>query len=685
MFIEAITLRDFKSYAHQKFEFSAPTSRKNVSLVGAENGFGKTSLLEAIMLCLYGRDGLTYLPRATMVQGDESKLLLSYDNFMERAFHGLALEAGRDSASVTVRLNSDASRIDITRTWYFWGNGKHRAADEEVTIYVDGSPLPIGRFDRDQKDEIYRNFIAKAFVPVYLAPFFLFDGEQVQRLAQRDMAAQVKVGIEGLLGVATLRELQEDLRAYINNRRAGLSAQADQNLFSGSAELDQLQGQLRVMRAEVAEIEAQLPGLHAAMENKAKQINAMLSGNTATADELKDARGRAESHKVRLHERLSRLLRDDLALCIAGRSLHASLRARLEVEEITENWTTNREQGRANFDRLKEEFHSASPEQPFSNAQAIWLEQQLERAWNAIWYPPPSGAVEDARHLILSPRERTSAITRSLALFQMGLGDVEKVLQEYAEAEQDVTKAESRLRSLLPIQDQANRAMKEFREAQDSESAAKARQAELQRMADAVGAQLANKQAEVERSRHAAAQSEPIRRKLEKAATLARGIDAMIGDMYPTKISEVAKVMTRVYKRLAHKDLLHRVEVSPDCEVKLLDRHGNDLQRYDASAGESQIFAIALISAIAEVAAANVPIVVDTPLGRLDERHRLGVLRHLAQLPNQVILLSATDEVTGQYYEEIKGRVAKQYLVSFEELDNRIGVSTAKEGYWGQA
>ncbi len=76
------------------------------------------------------------------------------------------------------------------------------------------------------------------------------------------------------------------------------------------------------------------------------------------------------------------------------------------------------------------------------------------------------------------------------------------------------------------------------------------------------------------------------------------------------------------------------------------------------------------------------PIVVDTPLGRLDEKHRLGVLRHLATLPNQVILLSATDEVSGRYYAAIESRVAKKYLVNFDEIDARTGVSTAKEGYW---
>src|SRR5437660_3248003 len=296
MYIEKIHLRDWKSYVDETYSFPKPTRNKNVVLVGAQNGYGKTSLLEAIMLCLYGRDGLSHIPRATLIEGDQQKLDLSYDEFLRRAFHGCALGSGRNSASVTVTLNDDGQRTSVTRQWYFAGSGKHRHSEEEVRIYQDDEPFRAGRFD-DKQDAV-RNFIAKTFVPVFLAPFFLFDGEQVQRLANKEMAAQVRTGIEGLLGVATLRELQADLREYALNRKSGLATDGDNTTEVLESELRSLVSDQRKSQKELQELEPRLPGLKQAKEAKVRQLNSIAGGNSATIKELYDERSKADSRRM---------------------------------------------------------------------------------------------------------------------------------------------------------------------------------------------------------------------------------------------------------------------------------------------------------------------------------------------------------------------------------------------------
>lgn len=70
MFLRSIQLRDWKAYADAAFEFPVPTKNKNVVLIGAKNGYGKTSLLEALILGLYGRDGMNALARASAGSAD---------------------------------------------------------------------------------------------------------------------------------------------------------------------------------------------------------------------------------------------------------------------------------------------------------------------------------------------------------------------------------------------------------------------------------------------------------------------------------------------------------------------------------------------------------------------------------------------------------------------------------------
>lgn len=59
MYISQITLRDWKLFTSAVFYFPAPEVGRNIVLVGAPNGYGKTSLFEAIVLGMFGRDGLS--------------------------------------------------------------------------------------------------------------------------------------------------------------------------------------------------------------------------------------------------------------------------------------------------------------------------------------------------------------------------------------------------------------------------------------------------------------------------------------------------------------------------------------------------------------------------------------------------------------------------------------------------
>src|SRR4051812_14225204 len=153
MFLRSIKLRDWKAYANATFEFPTPTKNKTVVLIGAKNGYGKTSLLEALILGLYGRDGMDALARA-ITNGDAEK---SYDEFLERALHAQALEQGRTSISIEIVLEDEQERLKVVRKWHFTPQGRHRRDQEDVQLYEgrDEEPVrpPGGRLSRDERDD----------------------------------------------------------------------------------------------------------------------------------------------------------------------------------------------------------------------------------------------------------------------------------------------------------------------------------------------------------------------------------------------------------------------------------------------------------------------------------------------------------------------------------------------------
>jgi DNA sulfur modification protein DndD len=207
----------------------------------------------------------------------------------------------------------------------------------------------------------------------------------------------------------------------------------------------------------------------------------------------------------------------------------------------------------------------------------------------------------------------------------------------------------------------------------------------LKREMSALESQMNQKNTELTKLARQWHQAKPSLRRFMRALKVASMVDEIVAKAVPSQIEAIAAAMTRAHRSMAHKkDLVERIVIDENCDVKLLNADGMDLRGYDLSAGEKQIFTQALIAAVASVSGRRFPMVVDTPLGRLDIEHRMGVLRHLAQREHQVILLSTNTEVVGEYLHEIAPHVQKKYLAHFERVGD-IGQSTVRPGYFDEA
>jgi len=88
----------------------------------------------------------------------------------------------------------------------------------------------------------------------------------------------------------------------------------------------------------------------------------------------------------------------------------------------------------------------------------------------------------------------------------------------------------------------------------------------------------------------------------------------------------------------------------------------------DLSAGERQLLAISIVWTLSEVSKVNVPIVIDTPLGRLDSKHREQLItKYFPQAGAQTIILSTDEEIIGKYYKSLKPYIGNEYLCTENE------------------
>ncbi len=102
--------------------------------------------------------------------------------------------------------------------------------------------------------------------------------------------------------------------------------------------------------------------------------------------------------------------------------------------------------------------------------------------------------------------------------------------------------------------------------------------------------------------------------------------------------------------------------------------------KQELSAGEKQIYAISVLWALGRVSGRPLPIIIDTPLARLDRDHRtlLGK-RYFPHVSHQVIVLSTDTEVDEEFIPLLGDTVARSYELRFDSASQS---SQAIEGYF---
>ena len=124
-------------------------------------------------------------------------------------------------------------------------------------------------------------------------------------------------------------------------------------------------------------------------------------------------------------------------------------------------------------------------------------------------------------------------------------------------------------------------------------------------------------------------------------------------------------------------ELKNALLVSSECHSILLNRK---IELTRLSKGERQIFVLALYQAIIQVSNKDIPFIIDTPYARIDTQHREEISRKFfPNISKQVIILSTDEEITKDYYPIIKPYIAKEYLLSNNQSENRTTVS---KGYF---
>lgn len=671
MWIERIRLHDWKCFVEAKFDFPRPSNSRPVVLIGAENGAGKTSLLEGLLFCLYGPQAIELIAEreSDMARGTEG-----FRRFVSRAINNSARQQGRTRASIEVTFADEEERIRIERRFHTYSNGHFR--DQELFIWR-------GRFQDDpseldlinvpalaDKDDFLRGYIAQRILPHNLAPFFFFDGEQVQRLASKDRSAATREGLEQLFGVKILRTLQTDLRKLASDRRAKARVGNKPSKLA-QLEVDIMQSQEKITELEVnlKDLENLIPSLERKVDGLQSSIGLLIQGNTNNINEInKDLHQAEQERKTILIELNEKMLGRDLAIALANNSI-ASLRRQLDQEERRISWEAARENMLHKLDKLVSDFEVMAEPQvhpELTDPQKETLRVRLSKAYEGMFVPPPPNIADNVRHAYLGADNRAVVLERLNAVQRLSTSQLTKLIDRLEE----VTNRRRRLgddQQALAEGSKASELTQSLRDAQENLTKQEESKLLVVNHLTSEKRNLGNLTAERGRLEEDTERGDIENSVARRCDDINIMLDSFIEDLRKKRNENLAQRMTEVYRKLARKeDVVQRIEIDPDGPVRLIGSDGRNLNEQDLSAGENEIFALSLLAAASSTVASDMPLIIDTPVARLDRAHRLNIATHyLPKAAAQIVLLSTDTELVGDFLEPIRNHIGASFLINF--------------------
>ena len=150
------------------------------------------------------------------------------------------------------------------------------------------------------------------------------------------------------------------------------------------------------------------------------------------------------------------------------------------------------------------------------------------------------------------------------------------------------------------------------------------------------------------------------------------------------KVAKLSSTATSCFRELVEKDsLVSEIKIDPcTLDVTILDLDGNGLLKSQLSAGEQQMFAVAIVWALALTSGYKAPVIIDTPMARLGSSHRANfVNKYLPAASSQVLVLSTDEEVYGRYLDLVRDNVADYYTLLYREEEQCTSIV---HGYLGE-
>lgn len=669
MIIHKLTLNNVGLFRGTQTIHLTPNGKGSIILIGGMNGAGKTTLLDAVRLCLYGRRSL----------GNRVSHSEYYDYLSSLIHRGSNSTMPLNHAAVSLEFeyahSGETKQYCIERAWQR-SSAKHYSVSEGLTI-SENNCLNT-EFDaehwQDRIDEL---------IPIGASQFFFFNGEDIQKLAD-DSSHDLSLAesIKALFGLNLVERLQSDLRIYANRLVKRDSPEPVQKEIGEiESEIATLGSVLRDAYTRAEDLDDQVEKLEVQIERQELIIAAEGGGYAAKRESLKVQEGQLLADIEALESDIRDLCGELFPFALVPDLLKRLEDRLLKEIELGEWEAKNLALESVNTEAL-ETLASATfwDDASLSKSQIETVRAKIKPLLKTQLEQP-----ETLRGFKRTRDRSPSEYGHLLEWIDACLNEVPQVFRELnnalTEARLELQRVEQDLQKvpteevLKPLIEKLSALNQELGQLHKQEQ-------EAEQSIKSLEYQLEVAERKLDKLHHTQQLGEAHVQRQQRVEDVQAVLSAYTARLTQAKIATLSETIVQGFNQLSHKpDRIRRVEIDPlTFAVTLYDTQNRALLKEKLSAGEKQIYTTALLWALAKTSGKSLPMILDTPLGRLDSSHRqLLVERYFPYASHQVILLSTDTEVEGDLRSLLEPHISHTIHLAYQQTE---GHTTIKEGYF---
>ncbi len=633
MKIKRIIINNFMPYrGRQEIEFPQHETQ-NVMLLFGDNMRGKTSFLNAIRWGFYGvalGRHLREITKANLINRDavdEKDWVMSVTLHFVHDSKNYVLNRKITGRENTTRPQNNADFV------------------ETIGLKVDDVVIP---------GDTINNAINQV-MPREVSRFFLFDGELLQEyenlvIEESDQGKKIKEHIESILGVPALVHARDELKALLNEARRTQRKDAAKNddLHKYANHQQELEVKQDAREDDICRLQSkknEIQGKVDNIDNALKNTEAVQNKRIELA-RLDEKKNRFEDDIKQLNEEIHVLVREAWKDVLASsvRSIIEKLKEerRKQQRQVNELIDLQGEISELRKSIEKHQVCSTCGQEIPENIRRP-LEEKLKRL-----------QLSKSEKEIYSDPKKLSELETTIENLE-GIRSSDEV-GRIIDCISNITRTKN---ELMDTENRRDNIWEEIKD-HDTEEIMRKREKrdQLQKLLTKIETDLddANKEKDeiteerakisrlisIHKGSEGALSNKRVKRLEQLGSVFEKGIDRLRQKLK----DDVETRSTKTFKQLTTEGTYSGLKINSSYGLSILDQGGRVLD--ERSAGAEQVVALSLIDGLNKTSGTKAPIVMDTPLGRLDLKHRKNILQYLPDMSEQIVLLIHEGEINAK-------------------------------------